>query len=80
MTTDSRNLGGAVVEKVVIHLECRLRTIVGSASHLLKKCSCYGGQWEDPPELSKREAARLAAEIWHEQNKIGSAAKGRVNS
>ncbi len=54
---------GTAMEKVFIHLECKLRTIVGSASHLLKKCSCYGGDWEDPPELSKREAARLAAEI-----------------
>jgi hypothetical protein len=44
-----------------------MRQLVGSISHQLKKCSCYGGDWEDPPELTKREAARLASEEYPER-------------
>lgn len=51
-----------------VHRECLIRLIVGSISHQLGKCRCYGGDWEDPPELSVREAARLAVEYWNEQN------------
>jgi hypothetical protein len=40
--------------------------LVGSASHQLKKCYCYGGEWEDPPELTTRQAARLALDLWEE--------------
>lgn len=42
------------------HLECFLRGILGSVGHLQRRCSCYGGQDEDPPNLSKRDAARAA--------------------
>jgi len=48
------------------HHECLMRMVVGSISHQLKKCTCYGGEWEDPPELSKREAARLALDFGFE--------------
>ena len=44
------------------HYECRLRAVMGSAAHLLKECSCYGGDREDPPGMTRREAAKLAAE------------------
>jgi hypothetical protein len=46
------------------HRECDLRMIIGSVGHLLGKCSCYGGDQEDPPELSVRDAARAAVAIW----------------
>ena len=39
------------------HVDCFLRTIFGSVGHLQKKCSCYGGDMEDPPEMTLREAA-----------------------
>lgn len=48
------------------HHECLMRMVVGSISHQLKKCACYGGAWEDPPELTKREAARLALDYFLE--------------
>jgi hypothetical protein len=43
------------------HLECGLRSAVGSAAHQLKECSCFGGTREDPPGMSRRDAAKLAA-------------------
>ncbi len=44
------------------HRDCFTRTIVGSLGHLQGTCSCYGGNTEDPPGVSRREAARQAAE------------------
>jgi hypothetical protein len=48
------------------HRECDLRMVLGSVGHLEGKCSCYGGDQEDPPELSVRDAARAAVAIWEE--------------
>lgn len=45
------------------HRECHVRQIVGSIGHQLGFCSCAGGTFEDPPELSKRDAARAAAKL-----------------
>jgi len=45
----------------VIHRECDIRMIAGSIGHQMKTCSCYGGNYEDPPEMTKREAAHAAA-------------------
>lgn len=47
------------------HLECHLRQIIGSACHVLKTCSCFvpGSDENDPPELTKREASKLAVEL-----------------
>lgn len=47
----------------IIHYECGLRSVVGSVAHQLRRCSCYGGSWEDPPEMSAREAAVAAARL-----------------
>jgi hypothetical protein len=49
---------------IAFHRECRLRMVIGSAGHLLRQCSCYGGDLEDPPNLSIREAAQAAVAIW----------------
>ena len=46
-----------------MHIECFVRLFAGSAAHQLQMCTCYGGTWEDPPELSVHEAARLAFDI-----------------
>jgi len=43
------------------HQECLLRNILGSVAHQRKECSCYGGEGEDDPNLTKREAAKAAA-------------------
>lgn len=46
------------------HRECELRQVLGSLGHLLHQCSCYGGDQEDPPGLSVRDAARAVAVAW----------------
>lgn len=51
---------------VVYHIECHLRTFVGSVGHQLRLCSCYkpeGLAVDDPPYLSRRRAAALACSI-----------------
>lgn len=47
-----------------IHHECMLRMVIGSVGHQLKKCPCYGGTEEDPEDVTPREAARLAVEMF----------------
>lgn len=49
------------------HRECMLRSIFGSVGHQKKKCSCFGGTEEDPPEMTKREAAKAATELYTKQ-------------
>jgi hypothetical protein len=49
---------------VAYHRECHLRQVTGSVGHQLRQCSCYGGDREDPPELSVRDAARAAVALW----------------
>lgn len=46
------------------HRECEMRGVLGSVGHLTRQCSCYGGDQEDPPELSVRDAARAAVALW----------------
>lgn len=45
------------------HRECFLRLVFGSVGHQLHLCPCYGGQFEDPPEMTRREAARAAVNL-----------------
>jgi len=49
------------------HHDCFLRSVIGSVGHQLKQCHCYGGTTEDPPEMSKREAARAAVRLFRSQ-------------
>ena len=46
------------------HRECMIRSVAGSAAHQLHECSCYGGDREDPPGMTFRQAARLAEETF----------------
>jgi hypothetical protein len=46
-----------------IHYECGLRCALGSVGHQRRRCSCYGGDEEDPPGMTRREAARAAAKL-----------------
>ncbi len=50
----------------VYHLECNLRTIIGSVAHVERRCSCYGGPDSDvdPPLLTRREAALASVAAW----------------
>lgn len=59
-------------DKKPYHIECHLRSITGGANHLLKLCSCFGGDEEpDPPQLSKHDAAKLAYKIFNQQKQYG---------
>lgn len=51
------------------HWECAARAVLGSVGHLNKKCSCYGGHEEDPPGMTKREAARAALHLYQKQSR-----------
>jgi hypothetical protein len=44
------------------HAECITRSLVGSVGHQLGICLCKGGEYEDSPNLTKREAAKAAFE------------------
>ena len=48
----------------VLHYECAIRGVVGSVGHQRGTCSCFGGTEEDPPGLTKREAAIAALVVW----------------
>jgi len=52
-----------------LHYECQLRGIVGSVGHQRGLCSCRGGPgtMDDPPGVSKREAARAAVAEWRKE-------------
>lgn len=52
--------GPGKIETRVIHHECAARSALGSVGHQAGRCSCYGGTDEDPPGMTKREAARAA--------------------
>lgn len=43
------------------HYECGLRAAVGSVGHQRGLCWCYGGTEEDPPWMTRRQAAQAAA-------------------
>lgn len=47
-----------------MHQDCGIRAIAGSVGHLEGRCSCFGGDAEDPPGMSVREAATAAANVY----------------
>lgn len=52
------------------HYACAVRAVAGSVGHQQGKCGCYvkdGTAEDDPPQLSKRQAARLAADLFNNQ-------------
>lgn len=51
------------VTEAAYHYECFARGIIGSVGHLKKQCTCYGGTMDDPPEMTKREAAQAALDL-----------------
>lgn len=46
------------------HHECGFRTAMGSLAHMQRRCSCYGGSEDDPPGMTKRQAAQAALEAY----------------
>lgn len=50
---------------IVYHKNCFLRTVLGSVAHQQGSCSCHGGTDNDPPGMSKRQAADAAVEAFH---------------
>jgi hypothetical protein len=51
-----------------MHYECFFRGIVGGLNHQLRRCTCCGGTHEpDPPDMTRRQAARAATEFWHDR-------------
>jgi len=56
------SLGVDGIRRAAYHVECQTRSVVGGYNHLKGRCMCCGGtEPPDPPELSKRDAAKLAA-------------------
>jgi len=51
---------------LLFHYECFIRMLAGSVGHLNKKCSCFGGTQEDPPDMTKRQAAKAASDLYHQ--------------
>ena len=61
---------GAMLE-APSHYECALRSVIGGYNHLRGRCTCCGGTLPpDPPELSKRDAARVAVAFWRLSQKF----------
>lgn len=56
------------VVEAAYHRSCFLVTFVGSVGHQTGKCSCFGGDFDDPPGMSKREAAQEAVRIFEGKN------------
>lgn len=46
------------------HRECMVRSVAGSVGHQSGRCSCYGGEEEDPPGMTLREASRAAYDMF----------------
>ncbi len=50
------------------HAECLIRSIVGSVGHQLGRCSCFGGNEDDPRGMTLREAAQAARDLFDRRN------------
>jgi hypothetical protein len=56
--------GKTIAEAAPYHRACFLRGFVGSVGHQNRTCSCYGGVEEDPPGMTKRQAAEAAVALY----------------
>lgn len=52
-------------ESAVYHRNCYLRSVIGSVSHQRGQCSCFGGEEEDFGNLTLRQAADAAVELFY---------------
>lgn len=55
-----------------VHLECHMRQTLGSVAHQEERCHCFvpGSKEDDPAGLTKREAAKLAVEVFRRRGEI----------
>jgi hypothetical protein len=46
--------------------------VIGSVAHIERRCGCYvsGSMEGDPPEATRREAARAALNAWQRQQQM----------
>lgn len=60
------------------HRNCFLRAVIGSVAHIQKRCSCFvpGSHEDDPPGLTKRQAADAAVEAWRLAGGSGYSTRG----
>ena len=59
-----------------VHRVCMLRTVVGSVAHQLRICSCYveGSTKGDPQDMTLKQGAEAAVELWEWINRMGMSA------
>jgi hypothetical protein len=56
---------GVLIRRIALHMECHVRSVVGSVNHQEGNCACHGkSEPEDPPGMSTREAAKAAMALW----------------
>jgi hypothetical protein len=68
---ESDRIGPYPVNGEPVHWECGLRCVVGGLNHLNGQCSCCGGTLPPDPEgCTRREAARMAAQVWIARNPL----------
>jgi hypothetical protein len=48
----------------ILHYACHVRLTAGSIGHQTGRCPCFGGDEEDPPGISIRQAALIAWGYW----------------
>lgn len=55
-----------------MHRECAFRSVMGSVAHIEGRCSCFvaGACETDPPEMTRREAAKAALAAWEKQGHV----------
>lgn len=51
------------------HYACAVRIALGPLAHVKRTCRCYveGSEEHDPPQLTRRQAARLVADYVNQQ-------------
>lgn len=47
-----------------VHFECSARMALGSLAHVTGTCSCYGGENEETPGLTRRQEAKQVLEFF----------------
>jgi hypothetical protein len=52
------------------HQECSFRTVMGSKAHLEQRCTCYGGQDHDDPNMTAREEAIWVLNYWTSKGEL----------
>jgi hypothetical protein len=55
---------------VPFHRACWMRSIIGSIAHIEERCGCFvpGATENDPPEMTRRQAAEAALAAWNERH------------